>query len=40
MASLLGKFDMDSKCGDDSTLKAPLAAGAVNGPVDFAHLAR
>lgn len=37
MASLLGKFDMDTRSGGDSTLKAPTSNDAT-GPVDFSAL--
>ncbi|KAL6735991.1 hypothetical protein Aduo_006389 [Ancylostoma duodenale] len=38
MASLLGRFDMDSRRGDESTLKAPTNGQMSGGPVDFSTL--
>ncbi|KAK6733901.1 hypothetical protein RB195_017581 [Necator americanus] len=38
MASLLGHFDMDSRRGDESTLKAPTNTLMSGGPVDFSSL--
>ncbi|KAK6052937.1 hypothetical protein COOONC_09558 [Cooperia oncophora] len=38
MASLLGRFDMDSRRGDESTLKAPTNGQRSDGPVDFSTL--
>lgn len=38
MASLLGHFDMDSRRGDESTLKAPTNGQRSDGPVDFSTL--
>lgn len=39
MASLLGRFDMDTRKGaDESTLKAPSNGAAPEGPVDFSSL--
>ncbi|KJH41804.1 hypothetical protein DICVIV_12215 [Dictyocaulus viviparus] len=38
MASMLGHFDLDSRKGDDSTLKAPLTEKRSDGPVDFSTL--
>ncbi|CAI4231384.1 unnamed protein product [Auanema sp. JU1783] len=38
MASLLGKFDMDTRKGDESTLKAPTTGSGPVGPVDFSAL--
>ncbi|VDL76733.1 unnamed protein product [Nippostrongylus brasiliensis] len=38
MASLLGHFDLDSRRGDESTLKAPTNGQRSDGPVDFSAL--
>ncbi|EYC28290.1 hypothetical protein Y032_0008g78 [Ancylostoma ceylanicum] len=38
MASLLGHFDIDSRRGDESTLKAPMNGQMSGGPVDFSSL--
>ncbi|VDM53505.1 unnamed protein product [Angiostrongylus costaricensis] len=38
MASLLDHFDLDSRKGDESTLKAPLSGKILDEPVDFSTL--
>lgn len=38
MASLLGHFDIDSRRGDESTLKAPTNGCPHDGPVDFSTI--
>ncbi|PAV88582.1 hypothetical protein WR25_14586 [Diploscapter pachys] len=40
MASLLGHFDIDSKRGDESTLKAPSTGQVHKGPTDFSNLSK